>query len=409
MNASASAPSTSVTRHPLLWISAGVLVAHALVLQAMPLNAPDSAKAAALVFQTRTINPPAPPPAPAAALPAPTAPPSVAAAPLRLGPAKRAIAQPHRPASTEAQAPSNSADAPVLHTSLRSEPAPADSPSPDTTAATAQAIPVAAEEAEETATDDSTAAAPEMLAALSGQHILVAGANTTPRQRGSKATSPAPVHIPAPQRLAFDVTGQAKKFQYRAQAELLWQHDGQQYQAQQEIKVLLLGSRQQSSQGKLTAQGLQPLQFTDRSRREQTAQFDHAAGMVRFTHPEAAPQPLLPGMQDRLSVFIQLGALLAAAPERYPHGTQIHISTVGGRNAQRWSFRIEGPETLQLPNGPLNTLKLQRLADDAQDPEQEQQAQLWLAPTLGYLPARIRLTQAQGDFVDLQLRNHSAP
>ena len=401
MNSSPT-PSASVVHHPLLWISAGVLTAHALVLQAMPLGAHHSRAAVPLVFQTRTIAPPTPAPAPepepAHVLPATTE--QTVAPRLKLGPAKRAIQQPHASAATTAamaEPVSTPDNTQVFSTRLSAE-QPAPSTETPTNLATAENQEVAQTEAEA-----------ETVAALSGQDILLAAADgtTPPRQRSSKASGPAPVHIPPPQRLEFDVVGQAKKFQYRASAELLWQHDGQHYQARQEIKVLFLGSRTQSSQGNITAQGLQPLQFIDRSRREQTAQFDHGAGMVRFNHPDTPAEPLLPGMQDRLSVFIQLGALLAAAPERYPQGSQIQMATVGGRSADRWTFRIEGPETLNLPDGPLSTLKLQRLPRDAQD--EEQQAQLWLAPSLAYLPARIRLTQNQGDFVDLQLHSHSPP
>jgi hypothetical protein len=31
--------------------------------------------------------------------------------------------------------------------------------------------------------------------------------------------------------------------------------------------------------------------------------------------------------------------------------------------------------------------------------------ELWLAPELGYLPVRIKQTQANGDFADFQLRD----
>ena len=41
--------------------------------------------------------------------------------------------------------------------------------------------------------------------------------------------------------------------------------------------------------------------------------------------------------------------------------------------------------------------------------DHDQTAQLWLAPALGYLPVRIRIAQANGDFADLRLRSHSAP
>ena len=35
--------------------------------------------------------------------------------------------------------------------------------------------------------------------------------------------------------------------------------------------------------------------------------------------------------------------------------------------------------------------------------------ELWLAPALGYLPVRIRLTQDNGDFIDQKLRSSEPP
>ena len=225
-----------------------------------------------------------------------------------------------------------------------------------------------------------------------------AGTGQAPR------TAPPPVRLPPPTRLAFDVNGQAKKFTYQARAELLWQHDGSRYEARQELSAFLIGSRAQRSVGAITAQGLLPERFSDRSRSEQAAHFDYAKGRVTFSAntPEA---PMGPGAQDRLSVFIQLGAMLAADPGRFVPGTQVTLTTVSARSADRWTFTIEGPETLDLPSGPTPVLKLQRLPRKDYD----QKAELWVAPALGYLPVRIRLTQANGDFADLQLRSSSAP
>lgn len=170
------------------------------------------------------------------------------------------------------------------------------------------------------------------------------------------------------------------------------------------MRVLFLGSRRQTSVGEIAPSGLLPLRFGDRSRSEQAAHFDYAQGRVTFSAntPDAT---VVAGTQDRLSVFIQLGALLAAAPDRYPVGTQIHIATVSARAADVWAFSVEGPETLELPAGTLATLKLQRLPRQ----EYDQKAELWLAPQLGYLPARIRLTQTNGDFADLRLQGSEPP
>jgi hypothetical protein len=60
---------------------------------------------------------------------------------------------------------------------------------------------------------------------------------------------------------------------------------------------------------------------------------------------------------------------------------------------------------LNLPAGALPTLKLQRLPRRDYD----QKAELWLAPSMGYLPVRIKITQANGDFADLRLRASGPP
>lgn len=217
-------------------------------------------------------------------------------------------------------------------------------------------------------------------------------------------STPAPVPIPAPARLAYEVSGQARQMPYSARAELLWQHDGSRYEARQQISAFLLGARTQGSVGRITPRGLQPERFSDRARSEQLAHFDHDRGRVSFSAntPEAAVDP---GAQDRLSIFIQLGALLAADPGRFVPGAGITLTSVSARSADRWTFTVEGPETLDLPAGPTPTLKLQRLPRHDHD----QRAELWLAPALGHLPVRIRLTQANGDYADLRLRSRSAP
>lgn len=239
-------------------------------------------------------------------------------------------------------------------------------------------------------------------------HALVLGsaiAITPPgTAEGTGSPQPPAVRIPAPVRLGFDVAGQAKGFQYSARAELLWQHDGQQYQARQEISVLFLGSRSQTSVGEITPLGLQPRRFGDRSRSEQAAHFDFAQGRVSFS-ANTPPATVAPGAQDRLSVFLQLGALLSAAPERFAVGTRISIPTVSARAADTWTFTVEGEETLELPIGTVQAVQLQRLPRRDYD----QKAQVWLAPELGYLPVRIRITQTSGDFAELSLRSRATP
>ena len=243
-----------------------------------------------------------------------------------------------------------------------------------------------------------TTGAPEVASAAEAASSPSATTST------STSTSNAPVQLPPPARLDFEVTGQAKGFGYHASAELVWQHDATSYHAHQEIKVLFLGSRSQDSVGSVTAHGLQPKRFGDRARSERAAHFDFASGRVTFSANTPAA-PIEPGAQDRLSVFLQLASLLAAAPERYPVGTHIEMTTVSARAADVWTFTVQTEQSLELPIGTLRAVPLERLPRR----EYDQKAQVWLAPSLGYLPVRIRLTETNGDFAELNLRGHEAP
>ena len=242
-----------------------------------------------------------------------------------------------------------------------------------------------------------------LVAAAVGVKPSAANSGASTSAQASAANLP-PVQFPPPARLEFEVTGQAKGFGYQARAELVWQHDATNYSAHQEIKVFLLGSRSQDSVGSITAHGLQPRRFADHARSERAADFDFANGRVTFsTNTPAAP--IEPGAQDRLSVFLQLGGMLAAAPDRYPAGTQVAMTTVSTRAADVWIFTVEGEQSLELPIGLLRAVQLQRLPRRGHD----QKAQVWLAPSLGYLPVRIRLTEANGDFAELNLQNREKP
>jgi len=383
-----------IPRRALLLLTAAVLGLHALVLGlAAHSGLPAAVSPAPVVFHTRTVVPAAP-----AAVAATAAPPA-APAPAQPRPAAQRKPRPSKapPPPTEPGLPD-----PPPPVDVATAPAPTAS-APDDTAS--QPLPQAVETV---ASAPEVPPAPTPLAAASDSHtpapppgIAVLAPGGAPDGAGAPQV---PVRLPPPARLDFEVRGQAKRLQYSASAELVWQHDGQQYQARQEIRVLFLGSRAQTSVGEITPLGLQPRRFGDRSRSEKAAHFDFAQGQVTFSANNPAAR-IAPGAQDRLSVFLQLGALLAAAPQRFAVGTRISIPTVSARAADTWTFTVEGEETLELSMGSLHAVQLQRLPRRDYD----QKAQVWLAPGLDYLPARIRITQANGDFAELNLRSHAQP
>ena len=402
-------------RRALLLLTAVVLALHWLVLVGLPRGGTDQGAPQRLAFHTRMVEPPPPPPPPPQPQAAPVPPPAPKPRPrpVRKPPPPPVEAPPptQHPEPTPAmEAPAQTAPSPAeppaevpADSSAPTPEVPADAaaPSAPLSPASDPAMPAMAEASSASAPAAASQPAQEAPALTAGVEILPPGA------AGAVAgTEPPPVRLPPSARLAFDVTGEVKKFHYNASAELLWRQDGTQYEARQQIKAFLLGARSQSSVGQITPQGLRPTRFGDKSRSERAAHFDFERGEVIFS--ANAPRAAIgSGAQDRLSVFIQLGALLAAAPERYPPGTRITLTTVGARSAERWTFTVEGPQTLELPAGSTPALKLQRLPRP--DQRYDQKAELWLGTDMGYLPVRIRLTQANGDFADLSLSHHDTP
>lgn len=203
--------------------------------------------------------------------------------------------------------------------------------------------------------------------------------------------------IPASAIWHYQVTASVRHFALQGTGELEWHHDGARYDARLEISSPLLPRRIQHSTGVITAEGLAPARFSDKVRSEEAAHFRREQGRVTFSsnRPDA---PLLPGTQDRLSVILQLAAMVAGTPAQFPPGTVISVPTAGTRDAEPWQFTVEDTEELDLPGGKLAALKLIR------NPRREfdQKVELWLATGMDYVPVRLRLTQANGDWVDQQ-------
>ncbi len=374
-------PQASLARKTLLPITGLVLAAHGLLLWGLPeLSPPDKAADDQIVMETRMLQAPPPPPPPPAA-PKPAAPP---APKPRVAPRAPAPAPVPTPIPDEQESAPN--PPPAQETQAQA--------APDTEAATNTEQPAAAAEpAPEPATEPAEAHGTD-----TARPIAVTPAGSAPLPPGSVL----PVALPSSATLEFNASGQVKGFQYSAGAQLQWQHDGQYYQARQSISMFLLGERAQTSEGLITPKGLQPLNFSDKGRKTQSAAFDVASGKAHYSGGQT-DAAIGDGVQDRLSVFLQLSALMAAGPEKYPPGTLIELTTSSARSAVRWQFRVGASEALELPFGSVMALRLDKLPGKSSS---DQRGSVWLAPAMQYLPVRIKLSQGQDDFVDLQLKKY---
>ena len=369
----------------LIPVTGVVLVAHAVVLLGLPSLSKSSAPApATVVMDTRMLEAAPPPPPPPAA--APEAQPAPA-------PAPKPRPKP-RPAPAPAPA-AEPAESPAPEESQENQPQTQDTPAPP--APESEAPPSTPSPAPDPAPEP-PADPPEANGADTARPLQVTPAGAAPLPPGTVL----PVTLPNSATLEFDASGQVKGFQYSAGAQLQWQHDGQYYQARQSISMFLMGERSQTSEGLITPQGLQPLNFTDKGRKTQSASFDVAAGKGHYSGG-TADAAISDGIQDRLSVFLQLSALIAGSPEKYPPGTVIELTSSSARAAARWQFRVGATEALELPIGSVMAVRLDKLPSKSSD----QHGAVWLAPAMQYLPVRIKLTQGHDDFVDLQLKKYA--
>ena len=225
--------------------------------------------------------------------------------------------------------------------------------------------------------------------------------------QGQLAKAPPAWRAPSAARMQFAVQGKLKGLPYQTKAQLDWLPQGQRYEAAQEVQIPVLGSRRQSSVGRISPTGLQPEIFLDRSRKEYSTTFDAQAGNIRFSRG-SEPAPWVAGTQDRMSVFFQVAGMVAAAPKQYPNGTQITVQAASSSRVAPWTFTVRGVETLTLPAGKLSAIKLEHSADSST--ADGLHSALWLAPSLQYLPVRIRMVEDGGrDELDLKLQSHTKP
>lgn len=215
-------------------------------------------------------------------------------------------------------------------------------------------------------------------------------------QAAAKALPPA--EPPASTRLHYDVTGNIKGIGYKAQGTLDWTVADARYEARMEMRVMLLGSRSQTSTGRIGPGGLMPERFADKSRSEKAAHFDAAQQRILFSS-NAPEVPLQPGAQDRLSLFLQLASLLQARPQDYTTGQTVEMQVAGTGDAPVWRFEVGEESTISLPAGQFKVRHLVRHPRK----EFDSTVEMWLAPSLHHLPVRLRVTQSNGDVADQQL------
>jgi hypothetical protein len=209
--------------------------------------------------------------------------------------------------------------------------------------------------------------------------------------------------LPPSSLMSYQMTGMDKGFTYYASGELRWQHNPQAYALSVSVKAFLIGIFTSNSKGQIDSSGLSPLKFSETRRSERATHFDREQKRIVFSS-NAPVATLLPGAQDQISLYMQLASAMAGDPDRYPVGTRLQVQTATLRDAVPWLLILEGNEPLNVSGQTITASKWVCQPRSQYDAKVE----IWLSQRHNWMPARIRITQVSGSFIDMNLRGMEA-
>lgn len=310
-------------------------------------------------------------------------------APTATAPLQTRMIAPPAPAAAQAAAPS---PAPARRVRPAAEPTATETAAAQPETPTPAAEPAASEPLSALASAEAAASAPAEAATPTPTPQAVAPTTATWPSMALGALPPSSL-------ISYQLNGMDKGFSYHANGELRWQHNAEAYALTLSVRAFLVGSRHWRSTGKIDSTGLAPVKFTDSWRGERAAHFDREQQRIVFS-TNAPVAALQPGAQDQISLYMQLAGAMAGGPDRYPVGTRLQVQTATLRDAVPWLLVLEGQEALTLAGQTITTTKWVCQPRS----QYEARVEMWLSPRHAWMPARIRITQVSGSYIDLSLR-----
>jgi len=156
--------------------------------------------------------------------------------------------------------------------------------------------------------------------------------------------------------------------------------------------LIVQGRGKVVSQGRITPHGLRPLSFeVERGRpdRHEVARFDWDNKVVTLHDDNTAPLDDL--TFDPLTVLWQ-------SYFTPPTGDQYAFSVATTRKVYRYTVTREGDERIAWPHGEVDTERWHRKSEDSKT-----EAWFWLAPSMHYIPVKIRVTQTARGTLEVML------
>ena len=243
--------------------------------------------------------------------------------------------------------------------------------------------------------------------ALQASQAFSALSRPPPNPPASAASAAAPAfEWPPSTRLSYRLTGHYRG-PVEGQAQVEWLRSGARYQVFMDLSIgpafAPLMSRRVSSDGDVTAQGLQPRRYDEVTKvvlmapRRFSIQMDESSVLMA----DGSRRPRPPGLQDSASQFVQLTWLFTTQPELLQPGRSITLPLALPRQVEPWIYDVVGNETLLTPAGAVDTVHVKPRREAR--PGVDMTAEIWVAPSLQYLPVRIVIRVDAQTHIDLDI------
>ncbi|MES2129848.1 MAG: DUF3108 domain-containing protein [Pseudomonadota bacterium] len=210
------------------------------------------------------------------------------------------------------------------------------------------------------------------------------------------------VSLPPSVDLDYAIKARQRGFSLSGNATVSWRLAQSKYSLTALTNAVLLGKiLENRSEGQVDAWGIAPVQFYEKRFRKDpaTTTFDREARTITFTDGKLS-YAIRGGEQDRATASWQLQALARGAPDKFTAGSEWTMFVAGRRDAEPWTFRVAGSETVRTGLGEVEAVHLTK----APPPDsRDQTVDIWLAPSLEWYPVRLKFSDADGDFVEQTL------
>lgn len=222
------------------------------------------------------------------------------------------------------------------------------------------------------------------------------GASAPGTGTDTAAVTPGVDGWPSDTRLSYRLGGRFRSGDLYGDARVLWQREDKRYQVRVEVTLTFLASLVMTSQGEVEPLTLRP-QVYEEVRNGKPRGLRLTESEVLLANNKVAPRP--PGVQDTASQFVELSHKFASGQEKLEVGRAVSFWMARPGAVDLWTYDIVEREMLKTALGEIEAFHLK--PRPIANPRGNITAEMWFAPSLQYLPVRIRVNMGEEAHVDL--------